>query len=124
MGHKKLTKRQLDLIVQRYCSGEGYTTIKKALDTPWNTVKIVINKWRKNGTTVTLSRTEYPSNIDEKTKRKLVRKAVKRPTATFFVAAGLSGKYWLLPTCDNYLLFSSSVWAMGYGPGGQDASLF
>uniref|UniRef100_A0A803JF02 Transposase Tc1-like domain-containing protein n=1 Tax=Xenopus tropicalis TaxID=8364 RepID=A0A803JF02_XENTR len=36
----------------------------------------------KYGTTVTLPRTGHPSKIDEKTRRKLVREATKRPTAT------------------------------------------
>ena len=45
-------------------------------------MKTVIIKWRKYGTTVTLPRTGHPCKIDEKTRRKLVREAAKRPTAT------------------------------------------
>lgn len=56
----------------------AYKNISKALDIPWNTVKTVINKYRKYGTTVTLSRTACLSKMDERTKRKLVREAVKR----------------------------------------------
>uniref|UniRef100_A0A803J782 RBR-type E3 ubiquitin transferase n=1 Tax=Xenopus tropicalis TaxID=8364 RepID=A0A803J782_XENTR len=81
MVHRELPKHQRDLIVKRYHSGEGYKRISKAFDIPWNTVKSVI-KWRKYGTTVTLPRTGHPSKIDEKTRRKLVREATKRPTAT------------------------------------------
>ena len=51
----------------------------KALDTPWNTVKTVIKKWIKFGTTVTLPRTGHPSKMDEKPRRKLVREAAERP---------------------------------------------
>lgn len=43
--------------------------ISKALDIPWNTVKTVIIKWRKYGTTVTLPRTGRPTKVDEKTRR-------------------------------------------------------
>uniref|UniRef100_A0A803JMT1 Transposase Tc1-like domain-containing protein n=1 Tax=Xenopus tropicalis TaxID=8364 RepID=A0A803JMT1_XENTR len=82
MAHRDLPKHQRDLIVKRYQSGEGYKRISKALDVPWNTVKTVIINCRKYGTTVTLPRTGCPSKIDEKTRRKLVREATKRPTAT------------------------------------------
>ncbi|KAM4031045.1 uncharacterized protein ACNLHF_018613 isoform 1-T2 [Anomaloglossus baeobatrachus] len=82
MVRKQLTTQQRDLIVESYQSGEGYKKISKSLDIPWNTVKTVIKKWHKFGTTVTLPRTGRPSKIDEKTRRKLVREAAKRPTAT------------------------------------------
>uniref|UniRef100_A0AAY5K3U8 Transposase Tc1-like domain-containing protein n=1 Tax=Esox lucius TaxID=8010 RepID=A0AAY5K3U8_ESOLU len=81
MVRRELPKHQKDLIVERYQSGEGYKRTSKALDIPWNTVKTVIIKWRKYGTTETLPRTGRPSKIDEKTRRKLVREASKRPTA-------------------------------------------
>uniref|UniRef100_A0AAY5K1L0 Transposase Tc1-like domain-containing protein n=1 Tax=Esox lucius TaxID=8010 RepID=A0AAY5K1L0_ESOLU len=77
----ELPKHQRDLIVERYQSGEGYKIISKTLDMPWNTVKAIIIKWRNYGTTETLPRTGGPSKIDEKTRRKLVREASKRPTA-------------------------------------------
>uniref|UniRef100_A0AAY5L6C3 Transposase Tc1-like domain-containing protein n=1 Tax=Esox lucius TaxID=8010 RepID=A0AAY5L6C3_ESOLU len=70
-----------NLIAERYQSGEEYKIISKALDIPWNTVKTVIIKWRKYGTTETLPRAGHPSKIDEKTRRKLVREASKSPTA-------------------------------------------
>ncbi|XP_047433048.1 male-specific lethal 3 homolog isoform X2 [Mugil cephalus] len=81
MRHKELTKHQRDLIVERYRSGEGYKKISKALDISWNTVKGVINKWRKYGTTVTLSRSGRPSRVDKKTEANLVREDVERPAA-------------------------------------------
>ncbi|XP_053487288.1 anamorsin isoform X1 [Ictalurus furcatus] len=82
MGRKELPKHLRDLIVERYRSGEGYKRISKTLDVPWNTVKAIINKWKKWGTTVTLPRTGRPSKIDVRTGRKLIREAAKRPTAT------------------------------------------
>ncbi|XP_077348675.1 ubiquitin carboxyl-terminal hydrolase 14 isoform X1 [Lithobates pipiens] len=82
MVRRELPKHQRDLIVKRYQAGEGYKRISKALDIPWNTVKTIVIKWRKYGTTVTLPRTGRPPKIDEKTRRKLVREAAKRPTAT------------------------------------------
>ena len=74
-------------------------------------MKTVIIKWRKYGTTVTLPRTGCPSKIDEKTRRKLVREASKRHTATLKALLASTG-------CilrDNNLPYSSYVWAMGYG---------
>ncbi len=82
MVHRELPKHQRDLIVERYQSGEGYKRISKALDIPWNTVKTVIIKWRKYGATVILTSNGCPSKIDEKMRRKLVREAAKRTTAT------------------------------------------
>ncbi|XP_057696935.1 uncharacterized protein LOC130918837 [Corythoichthys intestinalis] len=79
---RELPQHQRDLIVERYQSGDGYKRISKALNIPWNTVKSVLVRWRKNGTTVTLPRTGRPSKIDEKTRKELVKEAVKRPTAT------------------------------------------
>ncbi|XP_019732732.1 histone-lysine N-methyltransferase NSD2 [Hippocampus comes] len=79
---RELPQHQKDLIVQRYRSGEGYKRISKALNMPWNTVKTVVVKWRKYGTTVTLPRTGRPSKINEKMTRKLVREAAERPTET------------------------------------------
>ena len=114
MVRRELPKHQRDLIVERYQSGEGYKIISKALDIPWNTVKTVIIKWRKYGTTETLPRTGRPSKIDEKTRRKLVREASKRPTATlkelqeFLASAGCVLR-------DNNLPYSSYEWAMGKG---------
>uniref|UniRef100_A0AAY5K3N1 Transposase Tc1-like domain-containing protein n=1 Tax=Esox lucius TaxID=8010 RepID=A0AAY5K3N1_ESOLU len=82
MVRRELPKHQRDLIVERYQSGEGYQRISKELDIPWNTVKTVIIKRRKYGTTETLPRTGHPSKIYEKMRRKLVREASKRPPAT------------------------------------------
>lgn len=79
---RELPKHQRDLIVKRYQLGEVSKRISKALDVPWNTVKTVIIKWRKYGATVILPRIGCPSKIDEKMRRKLVREAAKRPTAT------------------------------------------
>uniref|UniRef100_A0AAY5KP04 Transposase Tc1-like domain-containing protein n=1 Tax=Esox lucius TaxID=8010 RepID=A0AAY5KP04_ESOLU len=79
---RELPKYQRDLIVKRYQSGERYKIISKALDIPWNTVKTVIVKVRKYGTTETLPRTKHPTKMYEKTRRKLVREASKRPIAS------------------------------------------
>ncbi|KAI3360768.1 hypothetical protein L3Q82_013010 [Scortum barcoo] len=118
-------KHQRDLIVQRYQSGEGYKRISKELNIPWNTVKTVIIKWRKYGTTVTLPRTGRPSKIDDKTRRKLVREAAKRPTVQH--NEGVAGSFWqvlaVCSTCDNNLPSSSYVWAMGKGGNTEALSL-
>ncbi|XP_061542774.1 chromodomain-helicase-DNA-binding protein 6 isoform X3 [Phycodurus eques] len=78
---KELPQRQRDVIVQRHQSGEGYKRISKALNVPWSTVKAVIIKWRKFGTTESLPRSGRPSKTDEKT-RSALKEAAKRPAAT------------------------------------------
>ncbi|XP_049588241.1 uncharacterized protein [Syngnathus scovelli] len=109
---RELPQHQRDLIVERYQSGEGYKRISKALNISWSTVKSVIVKWRKNGTTVPLPRTGRPSKIDEKTRRELVREAVKRPTATlkelqqFLASTGCS----VHVTTISRLLHMSGLW--------------
>ncbi|XP_077439484.1 uncharacterized protein LOC144062224 [Vanacampus margaritifer] len=109
---RELPQYQRDLIVERYQSGEGYKRISKALNISWSTVKSVIVKWRKNGTTVPLPRTGRPSKIDEKTRRELVREAVKRPTATlkelqeFLASTGCS----VHVTTISRLLHMSGLW--------------
>uniref|UniRef100_A0AAY5KT08 Tc1-like transposase DDE domain-containing protein n=1 Tax=Esox lucius TaxID=8010 RepID=A0AAY5KT08_ESOLU len=82
MVRRELPKHQRDLIVEKYQSGEGFKRISKVLNVPWNTVKTVIINWRKYGTTETLPRTGRLSKNYEKMRRKLVREASKRPTAT------------------------------------------
>nr|XP_061798762.1 histone-lysine N-methyltransferase NSD2-like [Nerophis lumbriciformis] len=87
---RELPQHQKHLIVQRYLSGEGYKRISKALNIPWNTVKGVITKWRKYGTTATLPRTGRPPKIDDGTGRRhvttstelleLLPKVVSEPT--------------------------------------------
>ncbi len=112
MVRRELSKHQRDLIVERHKSGDGYRRISKVLDIPWNTVKTVIIKWRKYGTTVTLPRTGRPSKIDEKTKRKLVKEASKRPTATLKELQEFLASTGCVCICD-YLPYSSYEWAMG-----------
>ncbi|XP_017331360.1 zinc finger MYM-type protein 4 isoform X4 [Ictalurus punctatus] len=75
MVRKELTKHVRDLIVERYQSGEGYKRISKTLAVPLSTVRAIINKWRKWGTTVTLPRTGRPSKFAERTTRKLISRA-------------------------------------------------
>jgi len=71
----------------------------------------VINKYRKCGTTVTLSRTGRPSKIDKNTKWKLVREAAKRPTATLKEL-----KLFLASTgCYSCLPYSPPISAIGQG---------
>lgn len=109
---KELTKHQRDLIVERYRSGEGYKKISKALDISWNTVKGVINKWRKYGTTVTLSRSGRPSRVDKKTETKLVREDIERPeTAVKEQQLSLASTGCSLQV--TTLLYCSTFWAMG-----------
>ncbi|XP_039659923.1 protein myomaker isoform X2 [Perca fluviatilis] len=54
----------------------------KALSVPRSTVKSIIKKWKVFGTTQTLPGSGRRSKLDERARRKLVREATKRPTAT------------------------------------------
>ena len=49
---------------------------------PRSTVKSIIKKWKVFGTTQTLPGSGRHSKLDERARRKLVREATKRPTAT------------------------------------------
>ncbi|XP_047677661.1 zinc finger MYM-type protein 4 isoform X2 [Tachysurus fulvidraco] len=82
MVRKELTKHVRDLVVERYLLGEGYKRISKLLNIPSSTVRAIINKWKKWGTTVTLPRTGRPSKIDKRTRQKPIRGTAERPTAT------------------------------------------
>lgn len=66
----EITTHQRDRIFETRESGEGYKNISTALDMPWKTLKAVIKKGRKYGTTVTLQRTGKKNKIDKKTRRK------------------------------------------------------
>lgn len=95
MGHKELTKYQRDLIVERYESGEGYKIISKALNIIWCTMKTVINKWRKCGTTVTLSRTGK--------KKKTGQGGCQQACRNIQGDVGISGTIWSCSTCSTYV---------------------
>ena len=49
---------------------------------PWSTVKKIIRKWKVDGTIRTLPRSGRPSKLDDKTRRRLMREATKRPMST------------------------------------------
>ena len=63
-------------------SGDGYTNISKTLNVPWSTVKTISKKWKAYGTTKNLPRSGRPSKLDDQARRRLIRKATKRPMAT------------------------------------------
>uniref|UniRef100_A0A9J8BMM8 Transposase Tc1-like domain-containing protein n=1 Tax=Cyprinus carpio carpio TaxID=630221 RepID=A0A9J8BMM8_CYPCA len=82
MGGKALSKNLQDKVVERHKSGDGYNFFSKALTMLRNAVKSISNKWKVFGTTQTLPGSGHPSKLDERDRRKLVREATKRPTAT------------------------------------------
>ncbi len=75
-------------------------------------MKTVIIKWRKYGATVILPSTGCPSKIDEKMRRKLVREAAKRRTATlkelqeFLASTGCV----VHVTTSSHILHMSGLW--------------
>uniref|UniRef100_A0AAY5L4C4 Transposase Tc1-like domain-containing protein n=1 Tax=Esox lucius TaxID=8010 RepID=A0AAY5L4C4_ESOLU len=77
MGGKALSKDLRDKVVDRHKSGDS-----KALSMSRSIVKSIIKKWKVFGTTKTLPGSGRRSKLDERARRKLVREATKRPTAT------------------------------------------
>ena len=70
MRSKELSIELRDRIVPRYRSGEGYQKMSAALKVPKNTVASIILKWKKFGTTKTLSRNGCPEQSGEKGARR------------------------------------------------------
>ena len=56
MRLKELSIELIDRIVLRHRAGEGYQKMSAAMKIPKNTVASIILKWKKFGTTKTLSR--------------------------------------------------------------------
>ena len=81
MSTKELSKDLRDKVVERHRSGDGYKHISKALNIPWSTVKTIIKKWKTYGITNTLPRSGCSSKLDDQARRRLIRKATKRPMA-------------------------------------------
>ena len=109
---KELTTHQRDLIVERNQSGKRYKKISKALDTPWKTVKTVINLiWHNSD--ITKNWTSLKNWW--KDKKKIGPGGCQEAYSNIKGAAGISGKYWLCSACDNNLPYSSYVWAVGSG---------
>lgn len=64
-------------------------------------MKIWHNSDISKNRTLPLKLMARPSRTDGKTRRKLVMEAAKRPAATLKRIAAITGKHWLLPTCDT-----------------------
>jgi hypothetical protein len=60
---KELSVQLRDRIVSRHRSGERYQNISALLKVPKNTVASINVKWKKFGTTKTLSRTGRPAKL-------------------------------------------------------------
>ena len=82
MRSKELSVALRDRIVSRHRSGEGYQNISAALKIPKNTVASIILKWKKCGTTKTLTRAGCPAKLSNRGRRALVRKVTKNPMVT------------------------------------------
>lgn len=116
-SNKELREHQRDHFVQRYCTGQCYKTIPKALVLPWSTEKTEVKK--KNSTTVNNSMLcqdvqEVPPKLMRRQKDNCPGKLPKAYSDIKGVAA-LYGTYICIPASDNYLLYSSSVWDIGQG---------
>jgi transposase len=68
---KELSVEFRDRIVLRYRSGEGYQKHSVALKDPKNTVASIILKWKKLGTTKTLSRSGRPAKLSNQREKGL-----------------------------------------------------
>lgn len=70
----------------------------------WNTVKTIMTKWKKLCIIVT-SLSASKRNV--RTKKKIYRKDCSETYSNIIIAAGKSGKCWMLPACENHLSYSS-----------------
>ena len=82
MRLKELSVELRDRIVSRHRYGEGYQEMSAALMVPKNTVASIILKWKRFGTTKTLSRAGHPAKLSNRGRRALVREVTKNPMVT------------------------------------------
>uniref|UniRef100_A0AAZ3S492 Uncharacterized protein n=1 Tax=Oncorhynchus tshawytscha TaxID=74940 RepID=A0AAZ3S492_ONCTS len=82
MRSKELSIELLDRIVSRHRYGEGYQNTSAALKVPKNTLASIILKWKKFGTTKTLSRASHLVKLSNWGRRALVREVTKNLMVT------------------------------------------
>ena len=82
MRSKELSVDLQDRIVSRHRSAEGYQKLSSPLKVPKNTVAFIILKWKKFGTTKTLTRAGRPAKLSNRCRRALVREVTKNPMVT------------------------------------------
>ena len=82
MRSKELSVELRDRIVSRYKSVEGFQKMSSVLKVPKNTVDSIILKWKKFGTTKTLSRASRSAKLSNQGRRALVREVTKNPMVT------------------------------------------
>lgn len=68
-------------VAEVYESGQGYTTISKALDLNGTTVRAILTKWKKFGTVVNLPRSGRPAKISPQARRIIISEVKKKPSA-------------------------------------------
>jgi transposase len=59
--------------VEKYRSGLGYTKISETLNIPWSTIKSIIKKCKKYGTTTNLPREGRPPELMDQARSALLR---------------------------------------------------
>ena len=77
-----MSVKLIDWIVSRHRSGEGYQNISPLLKVHKNTVASIILKWKKFGTTKSLSRAGRRANLSNWGRRALVREVIKNLMVT------------------------------------------
>ncbi|KAG2459502.1 TCB1 transposase, partial [Polypterus senegalus] len=82
MKSKELSVDLRDRIVSKHKSGESYRKISAALKVPMSTVALIIRKWKKFKTTITLLRASPPSKLSNRGRRALVREVTKNLMVT------------------------------------------
>ena len=79
---RELSERLRRSIVDAHISGEGYRVISKRFNVHISTVRQIVNKWKAEGTVLSLNRTGLPRKIRDKSKRKLAGKVAADPRLT------------------------------------------
>ena len=82
MKTKELTRQVRDKVVAKFEAGLGYKEITQALNISRSTIKSIIRKWKKYGTTANLPRQGHAPKLTSWKSRKLIKGATKRPMVT------------------------------------------
>ena len=82
MRSKELSVELRDRIVLSHRSGEGNQKMSAVLKVTKNTVASIILKWKKFGTTKTLSRASRPAKLSNRGRRAFVKEVTKNPMVT------------------------------------------
>lgn len=113
MGCWEFTKHVWYLKCQKISIRGAVQRISKRLDVRKNTVKAIINKWSKWGTTMTVPNKRISLKKGQKHKTKSYHRGCQGTYGKIKRAAGIPDKYWLRSACESDLPHFSSLALQG-----------